>query len=74
VGKTSLDLAVERYAETGSELDLMQVQYLLSLRRPMNANEKKPRDIVLERVAATGNDHDFRMLKALVRKPRGYRS
>lgn len=65
--KTTLDLAVERYAETGSPVDLERLQFLLASRRPMNANEMKPIDIVVNRVAATGNTHDFRMLQALVK-------
>lgn len=67
VGKTTLDLAIEKYAATGSPVDLEKLQLLLAVRRKLQPSEMKPRDVVVERVAADGNAHDFRMLQALVK-------
>ena len=70
VGKTTLDLAAEKYAESGAAEDLQHLRHLLSARRPLSASEIRPLDIVVNRVAETGCTKDLRMLRALVKAKR----
>lgn len=67
VGKTSLDIAAEKYAASGTPEDLAHLRQLLSTRRPLSACEMRPLDIVVNRVAETGCTKDLRMLRALVK-------
>lgn len=71
VGKTSLDLAVEDYARSGSPEDLEKLQKLSALRRQQGPSEMTPRDIVLNRVIETGGClRELTMLRALVKSKR----
>lgn len=65
-GKTSLDLAVEKYAKTGDARDLKMVQTLIEGRKRLAPNQRTPLDVVVNRVVETGNPKDFKMLQALV--------
>jgi len=64
---TSLDVAVEKYAASGSVEDLLVVQKLVAARPEKPACQKTPFDIVIERVAQTGCERDIQMLRALVK-------
>ena len=71
VGKTSLDIAVENYARSGSPQDLEKLEALSALRRQQGPCEMTPRDIVLNRVIETGGSlRDLTMLRALVKSRR----
>lgn len=67
VGKSTFDLAVEKYARSGDARDLQNVQQLLATRPAKSPCQITPFDIVVNRVAATGNTRDLRMLRALVK-------
>lgn len=71
VGKTSLDIAVENYARSGSPEDLEKLEAQAALRRQQGASEMTPRDIVLKRVIETnGCLRELTMLRALVKSKR----
>ncbi|MEZ0259633.1 MAG: hypothetical protein ACAH80_01400 [Alphaproteobacteria bacterium] len=65
--RTSLDVAVERYAASGSVEDLLVVQKLVAARPEKAPFLKTPFDVVIERVAQGGCDRDVQMLRALMK-------
>jgi hypothetical protein len=65
--RTSLDVAVEKYAASGSVEDLLVVQKLVATRPEKPACQKTPFDIVIERVAQGGSERDMQMLRALMK-------
>jgi hypothetical protein len=68
VGKTSLDIAVENYARSGSPEDLERLKAQAALRPRQGPSEMTPRDIVLNRVIETGGClRELTMLRALVK-------